>query len=1109
MSTTGTEQDLPFAPSEPRSNPGEDVHPRKTKSQAASQLALHDPESTTRGWFEAAAGLALCDPNGRFSGINQAFSSLTGYTEAELVGQRWSLLAPAGSASDSQLVERLLRVDPPRRSLEVSIIRKSGERAWLALSASLQRDALGAPVALVLIAQDITDQHRREDELRKSNALLEAAVRRSNICVWEFDLPDGRLENASATLINVWEQAGLNPQGMPTKFVEAFGIITHEDDRPRVWQTIHEALRDGCDAVEWEVRIRNKDGGHHWVLARGGIQRNDQGMPVRITGSSVDIDDLKRADRALRDDLSVRWQLEAALRRAKERLDIAVQGSNLTVWEFDMPDGNMATATPTYVNVMEYAGLDPSAVPRAFADAFPMFVHPEDLEPVGKKLYEALEGGGHEFESELRVLHKDGTYHSSLARAGIQRDEHGMAIRVTGSTVDIDQLKRVEQDLRHAKDAAEAANRAKDEFLANVSHEIRTPMNAILGMTELVLDTPLTPDQRLSLNTVKSATDNLLGLINDLLDFSKIEAGGFALEAGEFSLRAVLTDTLRALASRAHRKGLELVSQVRPDVPDALVGDAGRLRQVVLNLVGNAIKFTERGEVVVLVAASERSSSEASVVLTFAIHDTGIGIPPDKQQSIFRAFEQEDSSTTRKYGGTGLGLTISAQIAKLMNGGISVESVPGRGSVFTFTAEFGFRASTTEASHANPHDCLAGLRGLIVDDNATNRQILEEWLKNWQIEPTAVADGTAALDELWDAATSGRPYSFMLLDTRMPDTDGLAVAQLIRKRPELAFVRLILLTSSDRPGDSARYRELEVEASLLKPVQPAELFDTIHRIMGFPDRQPVPEPSRLLPVRAAPRRILVAEDNEFNAQFLETVLTRRGHRVQLASNGREALAFEAAERFDMLLLDIHMPEKDGFEVIRAIREREQGTNRRLQVLALTARSRPQDREQCLAAGMDGFLAKPVRIADLWSAIAALDQSSPVLNGAAAATEPRPSSLLSPDVLLAACGADPVILSAMCRSLAIHLPSSWSKLSAALQAGDSAQLSETTHQLRGMLAAFSTLVSDALAQVEDLADSGRLDECAARLPGIGELAQQLLAQLSPVTVQSLKAQAASN
>ena len=1107
MSTTGPEQELPLAALELRGNRTDDVAQRKTKPQPPAQLSLPEQESRIQGVFEAAAGIAICDSNGCLSSVNRAFAALTGYSEAQLVGQRWSLLTPTNSAAaESDLVERLMRAEPSARPIEVSITRKGGESAWLLLSASVQRDAMGQPVALVLIAQDLSEQRQREDDLRKTNALLDAAVRRSNLCVWEFDMPDGRLENASTTLINIWEQAGLNPEGMPTNFVEAFGMIAHEDDRERVWRTIHEALHSVRDAVEWEVRIRNKDGGYHWVLARGGIQRNEQGTPVRITGSSVDIDELKRAERALREDLNVREQLEADLRRAKERLDIAVQGSNLTVWEFDMPDGDMATAIPTYVNVMEYAGLDPSTMPRAFADAFPMFVHPEDLEPVGTKLYAALEGGGREFESELRVLHKDGTYHSSLARAGIQRDEHGMPIRVTGSTVDIDQLKRVEQDLRHAKDAAEAANRAKDEFLANVSHEIRTPMNAILGMTELVLDTPLTPDQRLSLNTVKSATDSLLSLINDLLDFSKIEAGGFALEADEFSLRAVLTDTLRALATRAHRKGLELISHVQRDVPDALVGDAGRLRQVVLNLVGNAIKFTERGEVLVLVNASEASSPGASVALTFAVHDTGIGITPDKQQSIFRAFEQEDSSTTRKYGGTGLGLTISAQIAKLMNGGIAVESEPGRGSVFTLTAEFGVRPSSSEVTSAKPLDSLAGLRGLIVDDNATNRLILEEWLKNWQIEPTAVGDGTAALDELWEAATAGRPYSFMLLDSRMPDTDGLAIVDLIRKRPELAFVRLVLLTSSDRPRDSARYRELQVEASLQKPIQPAELFDTIHHVMGFPNRLPSPEPSARLPVRPEPRQILVAEDNEFNAQFLETVLVRRGHRVKLATNGREALALEAAERFDLLLLDIHMPEKDGFEVISAIREREQTTGQRLQVIALTARSRPQDREQCLAAGMDGFLAKPVRVTDLWAAIAALDQvSSPVPTS----TAPPPESLLSPEVLLGACGADPMILSAMCRALETHLPAHWAKLTAAAEAADGSRLSDAAHQLRGMLAAFSSLISDELGQVEDLAEAGRVDECAARLPRIAERAKGVIEQLSSVSVQSLKEQSASS
>ncbi|HUB24933.1 MAG TPA: response regulator, partial [Tepidisphaeraceae bacterium] len=730
-------------------------------------------------------------------------------------------------------------------------------------------------------------------------------------------------------------------------------------------------------------------------------------------------------------------------------------------------------------------------------------LHPDDREPTRKFWTDSVEGR-HDYDIEYRVRRSDGEYRWFKTRGVPIRDSEGRIFKWFGSCTDMTDSKIAAEELRLAKDAAESANRAKDEFLANVSHEIRTPMNAIMGLTSLVLGTELSEGQRQSLATVKSAANNLLGIINDLLDFSKIEAGKMELNLDEFWLRAALGDTMRASAVRAHQKGLELVSNVEPDVPDALIGDAGRLRQVLLNLIGNAIKFTERGEVVVRVSAAPDAplKNDQTVHLLFTVRDTGIGIPKEKQATIFRAFEQEDSSTTRKYGGTGLGLTISAQLAGLMGGKIEVESEPGRGSTFSFTARFKRASKRKTAGACESSDVLENLRVLIVDDNVTNCQILQEWLRNWRMRPAAVGDGAAALNALRHAAEAGVPYSLVLLDGRMPDGDGLTFAQQIRQHADTASTRIILLPSEDSGINMARSQEMGISASLLKPVQQSELLETICQVMNraTPGAAPAEATrssveSRPLPAPAVPLHILVAEDNEFNVILLRQLFEQRRHSAHIAGNGREAVALAAEGGFDVLLLDIHMPEMDGFEVARAIRRQEQSSGKHLPIIAFTARTGKTDRERCRAAGMDDFLSKPVQAEALWQ----------VIDRVVAAHAPKhqpESSLLAPQTLLAACGGEAAILERICRAFQTSVPNQMARVRSAMNDNDSPRLREAAHLLRGTLSAFSTIAGRAASNLEDAAARGDLAACQPLARRLESMCSELIEQTQGLSIEKL-------
>ena len=773
------------------------------------------------------------------------------------------------------------------------------------------------------------------------------------------------------------------------------------------------------------------------------------------------------------------------LRASDERYRLAFMRSLAGLYRSTL-DGRLLDCNEAYARIFGYATAE-ECLTHEVTDVY--------QDPAEREAFVGpLQAQGRLPDFENRLRRKDGSVVWVLENATLLRGKPGEPDVIEGNLIDITRRKEAEEALSLAREAAESANRAKSEFLANMSHEIRTPMNGVIGMAELVLQSDLTADQREYLEILKLSADSLMGIINDILDFSKIEAGKLDIDLIEFDLSSALDDTIRSVAPRAHQKGLELAYQIAPGVPSALVGDPGRIRQIVLNLVSNAIKFTERGEVVLRV---ERGGLDGGrEILHFTVTDTGIGIPADKQALIFEAFTQADASTTRRFGGTGLGLTITSHLVSLMQGKIWVESAPGRGSAFHVTLPFEVRTGAAGKAPLRELADLSGMPVLVVDDNATNRRILDEILVNWGMRPTLVDGGRSALHALEQSHRAGKPFGMVLLDYQMPEMDGFEVAERIKSHPELGATTIMMLSSVGERGDAQRCRALGVAAYLTKPVRQSVLLDAILAVLARAAVPASPTEHPALVTRHSIResqrqlRVLLAEDNPVNQTVATRMLEKRGHIVVLANNGREALAAVERERFDVVLMDVQMPEMGGREATVAIRALEQVRGGHVPIIAVTASAMTGDRELCLDAGMDGYISKPVKYEAL------IEEVERQARGAGALTSEAGAIVASRDrALLDRFGGDASLLADVIGVFLSSEPELRHRMRAAMAAKDAPGLAAAAHNYKGSVGNFEAREAVAAAgRVEDLARGGDLAGAATAFKGLDDAADALRAEL---------------
>jgi PAS domain S-box-containing protein len=1035
------------------------------ESHSRLEQTLHELEFQKFA-LDQHAIVSIADRTGKIIYANEKLSEISQYPREELLGQDHRLL---NSGYHPHEFFRNMWQTIGRGEIWHGEVRnrcKDGGIYWVDSTIVPFMDEHGKPLRYVSIRTDITARKLIEEQLQEQRMFFEHISETLGEGLYVQDA-QGRCiyMNSEAERLLGWTR---------DQFI---GMPVHD--------TIHTVTSDGHALPDCECPIMLG------VIKDSSVRCDDQVFvrkdgsvfPVEVSSQGIYRNGALDGAVVAFADITRRKQNEAAIRFAQERLNLALDGSGLALWDWDIANDRVYLSDRWSLMMGGYR--QDSVLTRL--QLFDL-VEPQDRGLLQDSLVAVLKGQTEFYSVEFRVRRNDGNpvwihTHGKV----VERNTEGRAIRMTGTNADITLRKQAEDMLHRAKEVAEEASRAKSDFLANMSHEIRTPMNGIIGMTKLALDTELDAEQKEYLGLVKTSADALLHIVNDILDFSKIEAGKMALELVEFNLPDLLSQTTRSIALRAHQKGLELLLDIDPKIPEVMIGDPGRLRQVMLNLVGNAIKFTEHGEVVVKAVLSPHQTKPDKLTLYVSVRDTGIGIPQEKFQSIFESFSQADTSTTRKYGGTGLGLTITTRLVELMGGCIWIESEVGQGSTFFIEIVLG-KADVGVQPHYEVAP-LKDLRVMVVDDNASNRVLATELLQRWGMHPHALPDARQAIAEL---ENNGENYRLLLLDARMPEEDGFVVVEYLRAHPELAATPIMMLTSEGQRDDAARGRELGITSYLLKPYSQSDLFDVIMNTLGLSEvTGSLPDAAHEMRQNRRKLHVLLAEDNSINQVLATRLLQKFGHGIEVAGNGLIAVEKWQAGDYDLILMDVDMPELNGYGATARIRELERQRGGHIPIVGLTAHAMQGSREECLAAGMDGYLSKPIDTEALWAELESIGSGISQDSKPGLMTLPAAENRFDLDKALALMDNDMELFREMVQIYLAEYQGYLEKLDDAIRHGDADKTRHYAHMLKGMISVFCVpAVSTFAERIETQQTRDQNADFAEFRQGLDWLAEEL-------------------